>query len=152
MRVLTPVAIVVFGLGIAACENQPPSAPQSSESDDWATTAGLPMANASCRYTINPPGNGPPVSTITIPVGGGATLIPTNIADCDGAWGFLNQAAPRVEFNNTGAPCTDFAQEEGGGLHLFKLYRCTTGPALLQIYTNSSKTTLLQSIQIDPIP
>jgi hypothetical protein len=102
----------------------------------------LASADANCRYS-------PTVGHIT--VGGTQTFGPSQ-GNCDGAWGFITQSAVRVEFNNTGAPCTDFAQEEGGGLHLLKVYRCVSGPALLQIYTNSSRTTLLQSIQIDPIP
>lgn len=141
-------------LSLAACESPAPSAPQDGASGGFAPSSDVPLAaaNANCRYTTGGPGN-PPVSTVSVPVGGaGLTLFPVTIADCDGAWGFLTQSAVRVEFNNGGNPCTDFAQEEGGGAHLFKLWRCTSGPALLQIYTNGSKTTLLQSIQIDPIP
>ena len=80
------------------------------------------------------------------------TFIPTNIPDCDGAWGFLAPTDGRVEFNLSGFPCTDFQEEEGGPAHLLKVYRCSAGGASLQIFTNASKTTLLQTIGIDVLP
>jgi hypothetical protein len=153
MRTLA-LALAVYGLALTACENQPPSAPQGGAGDNLAPAPDVPMAgaNASCRYTTNPPGSGPPVSTVSIPVGGNKTFIPVNIPDCDGAWGFLSPTDGRVEFNLSGSPCTDFQQEEAGPARLLKVYRCFAGGAALKIYTNASKTTLLQTIGIDVIP
>jgi len=80
------------------------------------------------------------------------TFIPTNIPDCDGAWGFLTPTDGRLEFNLSGSPCTDFQEEEAGPAHLLKVHRCSAGGGLLKIYTNQAKTTLLQTIEIDLIP
>lgn len=106
--------------------------------------AGLPTASANlnCRYT--------PSGVVNIPVGGNQTFTPSNIADCDGAWGFLT-ASGRTEFNLSGAPCTDFSEQEGGP-SLFKIFRCLPGGVAFSIYTNSSKTTLLQTIELDVEP
>jgi hypothetical protein len=99
-------------------------------------------ANASCRYS--------PSGIISIPVGGNQTFTPSNVADCDGAWGFIEPTDGRAEFNFAGT-CDDFAQQEGGP-SLLKVRRCSAGGVALRIYTNSSKTTLLQLIQIDVEP
>jgi hypothetical protein len=154
MRTLALAFLVGFSLTVGACENQPPSAPQGG--DDLGPVAGVPMpsALATCRYTTNPPGGGTPVSIVSIPVGTGLAFIPTNAnkADCDGAWGFLSPTDGRVEFNLSGSPCTDFSQQAAGPARLLKVYRCFAGGASLSIYTNSSKTTLLQVIGIDVLP
>jgi hypothetical protein len=54
-----------------------------------------------------------------------------------------------MDFNLSGSPCTDFQQEEAGPARLLKVYRCSAGPVQLKIYTNFSKTTLLQTIGIN---
>lgn len=152
MRALALAVLAVYGLALTACENQPPSAPQGGVGDNLAPAPGVPMAsaNANCRYSTN--GSSPPASEVSIPVGTGLTFYPIHIPDCDGAWGFLTPTDGRLEFNLSGSPCTDFQQEEGGPAHLLKVYRCFGIGGQLKIYTNSSKTTLLQTIGIDLIP
>ena len=154
MRTLALTLLVSFGLAVAACENQPPSAPYIG--DNLGPISGVPIASAlaSCRYTTNPPGGTTPSTAVSIPVGTGLTFIPTNTnkADCDGAWGVLTQTDGRLEFNLSGSPCTDFEEQAAGPARLLKVYRCFAGGAQLKIYTNSSKTTLLQTIDIDLIP
>ncbi len=138
-------------LAIAACESQPPSAPQSGPSDELAPVplAPLPTANASCRYSTT--GSAPASTEASIPVGTTRIFLPINASDCDGAWGFITPTDGRLEFG-VGAQCTDFNQEEAGAGHMFKVYRCSGIGGQLKIYTNGSQTTLLQTIGIDLIP
>lgn len=140
-------------LAVAACDNPAPSAPHVDQGGSLGPVSELPMpsANANCRFTVNPPGNGPPSTIVNIPVGGNITFIGNPFADCDGAFGVLSPTDGRVEFNLSGSPCTDF-QEEESGVRLLKIYRCSAGGASLTIYTNSSKTTVLQVIGIDVAP
>jgi hypothetical protein len=153
MRMLTLPLLIVSGLVLAACESQPPSAPDGGGGDNLVPVSGIPLAsaNASCRYSTN--GGSTPATIVNIPVGTGLTLYPTtgHIADCDGAYGVLSATDGRLEFNLSGSPCTDFEQQEAGA-SLLKVYRCFAGGAALTIYTSSSKTTVLQTIGIDVQP
>jgi hypothetical protein len=148
-------ALTCFALlAVAACDNPSPSAPQSAHGDNWEShpEGSTASANANCRFTVNPPGSGPPATIVNIPVGGSITFNGTPAADCDGAFGVLTPTDGRLEFNLSGSPCTDFQEEEAGPFRLLKVYRCFAGGASLSIYTNSSKTTLLQTIGIDVLP
>ena len=154
MRPSALTLLVSLSLAAAACENQPPSAPQGGDNLGPISGAPMPSALATCRYTTNPPGGTTPVSNASIPVGTGLAFIPTNAnkADCDGAWGVLSPTDGRLEFNLSGAPCVDFEQQAAGPARLLKVYRCSGIGGQLKIYTNSSKTTLLQTIGLDLIP
>jgi hypothetical protein len=126
-------------LGIVACE--PAGTAQPSEHGMlWSPSLPIPNATLSCSYS--PSGN------ISIAVGQTQTFVPSDVDDCNGAFGVLTPTDGRVGLG-VGSPCTAFQAQESGGANLFKVRRCSSGPASLKIYTNSSKTTLLQTIGID---
>ena len=129
-------------LGVAACETQDLSAPQGDGSNNLIPVPSLPTSNANLNCSYSPSGE------ISISVGQVQTFVPSSTTDCDGAYGVITPGDGRLGFG-VGSPCTLFQTQEAGAAALFKIRRCTTGPGVFNIYTNSSKTTLLQSIGID---
>jgi len=130
-------------VAVAACETQRMSAPQDGGSDGVLQVPSLPTshANLSCSYT--------PSGDISIAVNTNQFFTPSNATDCAGAVGVLTPADGRVGFN--AAPCT-VTQTTANPSSWFKVRRCTTGPASLRIYTDFTKTTVLQTIGLDRIP
>jgi hypothetical protein len=136
------VAALAFSLSllVTACQTQDVSAPQGSGSDDLTRVPSLPTSSASldCRYQ--------PSGLVEIPVNTSKTFSPS-AGNCEGAYGTLSPGDGRVGFG-VAAPCATFETQEAGGFALFKVRRCLVGSATFRIYTNSSKTTLLQTITL----
>lgn len=97
-------------------------------------------ANANCRYT--------PSGDISIPVGTIQTFTPVNFADCAGAFAEITYG-PGQSGAAGFSPGTDCTVKTFTSSSFFRVRKCTTGPSLLKFYTNSSKTTLLQTVGID---
>jgi hypothetical protein len=122
-------------LAAVACQSQDPSAP--ADGNDGGKPS---FASTSCRYS--------PSGTVEIVVGQAKSFI-QSAGDCTGAYGVLSPTDGRVEFGIGPAPCTAFtATAADNTLHTLKVFRCAIGNATFNIYTNSSKTTLLQTITI----
>jgi len=130
-----------FLVSAAACDPGELSAPPRNGTDGSLPLPSLPASHAtlSCSYS--------PSGTVGISVGQSKTFTPSSVSDCDGAYGTLTPTDGRVGFGIS-SPCGVFEKQEGGGASLFKVRRCSTGTAEFKIYTNSSKTTLLQTISI----
>ena len=136
---LAGTAAFVVAAAIAACSDQEIAGPGS----DLTPVAGLPTASANANCSFTPSGE------ISIPVNGVRLFNPSNAADCLNAYGEITQgSAGSAGFN--AQPCTDLQHVAANSA--FRVVKCTTGPASLKIYTNVSKTTLLQTVGIDLIP
>jgi hypothetical protein len=138
-RLLTALTGGVL-IALAACETQPPSAPQVGSEDNLAPAPNGPLmsANASCSYT--------PAGEISVPTH--ETFIPSNTSDCNGAYAEITPTDGRVSLNASGS-CNVFSFTTFLPTSRIKMHRCSAGGATLKIWTNSSKTTLLQTIWID---
>jgi hypothetical protein len=125
---------------LASCSTQDFSGPQDRSTDDLIQVPALPTSNAdlNCRYQ--------PSGLVELHVGESMNFSPS-AGNCDGAYATLSPGDGRVGFDAT-APCVTFAATEGGSFQLFKVRRCALGVATMRIYTNSSGTTLLQTITI----
>jgi hypothetical protein len=99
------------------------------------------QANASCSYS--------PSGSVYIPTSSTQTFTPSNVSDCDGAYGVLSSALT-VGFTQ-GTACS-LRETQEAGFSLFKVRRCLTGTVTFTIYTNSSRTTALQVITLDASP
>jgi hypothetical protein len=124
---------------IAACETQDVSAPGQEK----VITSLRLTNNASldCRFA--------PSGSVEILVGQAQQFL-RSAGNCAGAYGTLSPADGRVGFWATTNPCTTFATQESGsgGFEKFRIRRCFSGAATFRIYTNSSQTTLLQTINL----
>jgi hypothetical protein len=107
-------------LTVAACQIEEPSAPQSGGSNNLIPVPSLPTSNANLNCSYTPSGD------ISIPVNQTQTFVPSDITDCNGAYGVLTPMDGRVGFN--AAPCVVYQTQEIGPANLFKARRCTTGP------------------------
>jgi hypothetical protein len=127
-------------LAVAACESQRIASPH--DSGQGLEQPGLPigLATTACSYT--------PSGDISIAVGSTQTFSPSNLTDCIGAYGVITTTSHHLGFN-VDTTCAVSERQEGGPAHLFKIHRCSSGGGTFRIYTNSSKTTLLQTISID---
>ena len=134
MRLIMVMAAATTFLVIVACESGRVSGPEGVAKVPTV----LASANLNCHYT--------PSGDITLAVGAHVFFTPSSVSDCSGAWGVLTPADSSIGFNNT--PCT-ITSIQANAASAFRVYRCSAGSALLNIYTNSSKTTLLQSVGID---
>jgi hypothetical protein len=136
---LAPVAAFTVLL-VAACQIQEPSSSQLS-GNDLSPVPGAPTASANMNCSYTPAG-----PAVEIQVGQTGTFFPNNVSDCTGAYGVLTPTDHRVGFqvnlqcNLFGTTAAKFAR--------FTVRRCEEGLATLNIYTNSNKTTLLQTITI----
>jgi hypothetical protein len=126
-------------LAAAACQTQDTSDPGSGR-DNLVPLHSPPTSSASldCRYT--------PSGIVEFPVGQTQTFSPS-AGNCDGAFGTITPGDGRLGFGIS-SPCATFAKEETGAAHLFKIHRCLTGNGSFKIWTNSSQTTLLQTISL----
>ena len=100
----------------------------------------LPMSNANLNCSYSPSGE------ISIPVGGIQTFVASNTTDCSGAYAVIaNSISGALGLLFPNGTCT----QTQGAFVPAKVKRCAVGSGALKIYTNSSKTTLLQTIGID---
>jgi hypothetical protein len=128
------VAIGSILLAAAACQAHDLSAPGGDHMPQPSFSASL-----DCRYS--------PSGAVEIAVGQ-SKRFSRSAGNCTGAYGTLSPADGRVSFGNS-APCATFAGPAAGTFdNAFKIVRCATGNATFAIYTNSSKTTILQTITI----
>lgn len=125
----------------AACQIQEPLGSQRS-GNELSTVPGVPTASANLNCSYTPAG-----PSVEIPVGQTGTFTPVNISDCNNAYGVLSPTDHRVGFQ-VNLQCNLFQTAESGLNNRFTVRRCDEGLASLKIYTNSSKTTLLQTITI----
>jgi hypothetical protein len=125
-------------LAAVACQNQDLSAPTNGRDPGKSL-----FASTDCRYK--------PAFAVYIPVGGKQTFGPS-AGNCNGAYGVLSPANGKFGFNTTTNPCTIFETVESGANHTFLVRKCLSASGTFKIYTNSTKTTLLQTILLDSIP
>jgi hypothetical protein len=139
MRLLALAASTfILWLVAAACQDQDLSAPINGRDP------GKPLfASLDCRYT--------PAGAVYIPVGGKQTFVPS-AGNCDGAYGVLSPTDGKFGFKATTNPCTIFQTVESGSAHAFWVRKCLSGSGTFKIYTNSTKSTLLQTILLDAVP
>ncbi len=141
MAKLSGLAILLSAI-VTACQTGEFSSPSGGAGGhDLTLVPGLPTSNATlaCSYT--------PSGVVAIGVATNQTFAPTSVPDCAGAYGVLTPTDSRVGFGIS-SPCASFEATAAGSGNLFKVRRCVAGNASLNIYTSSSKTTLLQTISI----
>ena len=135
---LSVIAMVLL-LGVAACGDQGVTSPQHDEGG-FAPISGAPMASANTNCVWSPSGE------ISIPVGSYQHFNYSNFSDCNGSYVVITASAPGVLGHLIPAgTCTTLQ----GSVPPLKVKKCIAGSGLIRIYTNSSKTTLIQQIGVD---
>jgi hypothetical protein len=131
---------------VSACSDQSLTSPERDPAG-FSPLPGTPTAsaNTSCHYT--PDGEFVHIATGTV-----QTFIPNSTTNCSGAFIEITYSAPHAGaagfFPNATNDCALKTWTASGGW-IFKVRKCTSGPSRVNIYTNSSKTTLIQTIGID---
>jgi hypothetical protein len=135
---LSIVAVFML-LGLAACGEQGVTSPQQDEGG-FVPIPGGPLASANTNCVWSPSGE------ISIPVGTHQTFSPSNFSDCSGSYVVIQGSAAGVLGHLIPAgTCTTLQ----GTVPPFKVKKCIAGSGVIKIYTNSSKTTLIQTIGVD---
>jgi hypothetical protein len=140
-RPVNLTAVILLMLSQAACNEGAITDPANEASLDGLPKAPLASANTNCVWS--------PSGEISIPVGSYQTFTPSNFTDCNGSYVVIQPSASGVlgHLIPSGA-CTTLQ----GSVPPFKVKKCAAGSGVIRIYTNSSKTTLIQSIGVDRVP
>jgi hypothetical protein len=136
---LSALGFALVVAAVAACASDKISGPQ----DSAVQVAGLTpaYANLNCHYT--------PDGEQSIPVGSTKTFLASSSTDCSGAYAVITNSVPNaLGFAIVDGTCTGTTKTLGN----LKIARCLAGPGSVKIYTNSSMTTLIQTIGLDRIP
>jgi len=98
------------------------------------------MASANTNCVWSPSGE------ISIPVGTVQHFNYSNLSDCNGSYVVIQASAPGVlGLLIPAGTCTKLQ----GTVPPFKVKKCIAGSGVIRIYTNSSQTTLIQTIGVD---
>lgn len=132
-------ATVAILFGVAACGDHGFTSPSRDGADlTPVPSSTLASANSNCSYT--------PSGEISIPVGSSQTFIPSSFSDCANAYVVIQASAPNVLGHLIPAgTCTVLAKT----VTLFKVKKCIAGSGVINVYTNSGQSTLLQTIGVD---
>jgi len=136
---------ILAGLGcsalfiVAACQIDKVAAPSTRGAAAVPVSPPFAEANTDCHYT-------PDGEFVSIPAGTLQNFVADDADDCTNAYLeviFLPAHSGALGFGATCAIKTFTVSS------FFKIKKCTTGPSRINIYTNSSKTTLIQTIGVD---
>lgn len=126
-------------LSVAACTDEGVTAPQP-ERQEFTFLPGGPLASANTNCVWSPSGD------ISIAVGVTQTFTPSVLADCVNSYVVVTPSAPGVLGHLDGSSGCSILQKS---VPPFKIKKCLSGNGTIRTYTNSSKTTLIQTINVD---
>lgn len=141
-RSASAALVAAIMLGVAACGEQSVTSP-GGEDRGFTPRPGSPLASANANCVWSPSGE------ISIPVGNIQTFAPSSSTDCSGSYVVITATGAGVlGFLLPAGTCTVVEKT----VSALKVKKCLAGSGLIKIYTNSSKTTLIQQIGVDRAP